>query len=258
MIAILSPAKSLDMTSERAMPPATEPRLPDATRQLLARAKQMSIDDIATKMHISQALAELNYDRYQNFESQAQRPAIQAFDGDVYTGLDAKSMDNDDLMFAQDHVRMLSGLYGMLRPLDLMRPYRLEMGTKRFPEDKKLSIWWENRVADLLASDVNQTGNGAILNLASDEYYASVKGRLPEGIRVVDIEFRAADGREITMHSKVARGVMARWMVHHRVTNIDDMRNFDAAGYSIDTSVGNDDSWVFRRSESESGPPAWR
>jgi len=257
MIAILSPAKSLDMTSERPMPAPTEPRLADATRELVERARAMSVGEIAAKMHISQALAELNHDRYQGFYDQPQRPAIQAFDGDVYTGLDARSMDGGDLAFAQDHVRVLSGLYGILRPLDLMRPYRLEMGTKRFPGDSKLSIWWERRIADVLAADVDATGGGQILNLASDEYYASVKGRLPGHIRIVDIEFRAADGREITMHSKVARGVMARWMVANRVTDLEAMRGFDAAGYAIDPSVGHADSWVFRRAASESGPPAW-
>lgn len=258
MITILSPAKSLDMISERDMPPATEPRLMDATRELVAHAAGMSIEQIAAKMHISQALAELNHGRYQGFHTQPSRPAIQAFDGDVYTGLDARTMDGADMLFAQDHLRVLSGLYGLLRPLDLMRPYRLEMGTKRFPADNKLSIWWEDRIADLLAADVDVTGTNTILNLASDEYYASIKGRLPAHIRVVNVEFRAADGREITMHSKVARGVMARWAIAHRVTDVDAVRGFDAAGYALDPASGDGDDWVFRRHADEVGPPAWR
>lgn len=256
-IAILSPAKSLDFDRQRPLPPLTRPRLTDATAELVSHAARMSVSDIAAKMHISEALATLNHGRYQNFFDQPEHPALLAFDGDVYTGLDAMSMSNDDVVFAQQSVRVLSGLYGLLRPLDLMRPYRLEMGTKRFPGDSKLSIWWERRVADLLAADLAENAGDAILNLASDEYYASIKGRLPEGVRVVDVEFRAADGREITMHSKVARGVMARWLVANRITNIDDMRQFDAAGYAIDPDAGHADSWVFRRSADQSGPPAW-
>lgn len=258
MITILSPAKSLDMTSPRHLPAPTEPRLTEETAELLTHAARMSVDDIAAKMHVSQALAELNHARYQDFHGQPQRAAIAAFDGDVYTGLDARTMSADDIMFAQDHLRILSGLYGLLRPLDLMRPYRLEMGTKRFPADHKLSIWWEGRIAGILGADVDATAQPSILNLASDEYYAAIKGRLPNHIRVVNVEFRASDGREITMHSKVARGVMARWAIAHRVTDVDEMRRFDASGYALDPASADGDDWVFRRHASESGPPAWR
>ena len=246
MIAILSPAKSLDYDSERDMPPATRPRLDERTDALVLRAQDLSIDDLMSKMKISHNLAELNFNRWQGFKEQPEKPAIQVFDGDVYTGLDAKSMDEDDILFAQDHVRILSGLYGALRPLDLMRPYRLEMGTKRFPADQKLSIWWENAVAELLVEDMDENGDRTILNLASEEYYASIKGRLPDDVRIIDIRFMTGD-RFITMHAKVARGTMARWMIDNRITDIDAMKGFDYDGYVYDEEDSDADTWTFRR-----------
>lgn len=246
MIAIVSPAKSLDYETEQKMPPATQPRLSALTDQLLAAAKKMSIEDLMAKMKISQSLAQLNYDRYQNFKDQTALPAIQVFDGDVYTGLDAKSMDENDILFAQGHLRILSGLYGALRPLDLMQAYRLEMGTKRFPEDKKLSIWWDDAVANLLVEDMDANKDRTILNLASEEYYASIKGRLPEDVRVVDVKFMTGD-RFITMHAKVARGTMSRWMIDKRVTNVESMKEFDYDGYVFIEKESSENEWVFRK-----------
>lgn len=247
MIAILSPAKSLDYESERSLPPSTRPRLEERTARLVARGKEMSVEDLMSKMKISQALAELNFARWQGFNAQDEKPAIQVFDGDVYTGLDAKSMDEDDILFAQDHLRILSGLYGALRPLDLMRPYRLEMGTKRFPEDHKLSIWWDTAVADLLVGDMDENDDRTILNLASEEYYASIKGRLPDDVRIIDVKFMTGD-RFITMHAKVARGTMARWMIDNRITNIEDMKGFNYDGYVFVPEESEGDEWTFRKS----------
>jgi len=247
MIAILSPAKSLDYKTERSMPIPTRPRLDERTDRLVARGKEMSVDDLMSKMKISQALAELNHGRWQDFENQDEKPAIQVFDGDVYTGLDAKSMDEDDILFAQDHLRILSGLYGALRPLDLMRPYRLEMGTKRFPEDHKLSIWWDTAVADLLVGDMDENDDRTILNLASEEYYASIKGRLPDDVRIIDVKFMTGD-RFITMHAKVARGTMARWMIDNRITDIEAMRGFDYDGYVFVPEESEGAEWTFRKS----------
>ena len=250
MLAILSPAKSLDYGRRFDIPTPTRPRLDDRTDALVLRAQGMAVPDLMAKMHISAAIADTNHNRWQHFWQQDEQPAIQVFDGDVYTGLDAKTMTSDDIVFAQQELRILSGLYGLLRPMDLMRPYRLEMGTKRFPADQKLSIWWEAAVADLLAEDLSEVqqsnGDRSLLNLASQEYYAAVKGRLPKDVRVVDIEFIAADGRFITMHAKVARGLMARWMIDNRIARIDDMRGFDADGYAFDASASQADNWVFK------------
>ena len=248
MLATLSPAKSLDYDRRQDLPAPTNPRLEERTAALVLRAQDMSVNDIKTKMQISEALAELNHGRWQNFYQQDEQPAIQVFDGDVYTGLDAQSLTKQDIEFAQDHLRILSGLYGMLRPMDLMRPYRLEMGTKRFPGDHKLSIWWENAIAELIDGDLAGQER-SILNLASQEYWASVKGRLPEDIRVVDVEFIAKDGRFITMHAKVARGTMARWMIQNRIEKIEDMRGYDQDGYEFDAAGSDVDRWVLRNTE---------
>jgi cytoplasmic iron level regulating protein YaaA (DUF328/UPF0246 family) len=250
MIAVLSPAKTLDYETQRDdMPAATPLRFPTETNYLVTAARLKSVDELKKLMGISDALAELNRDRFANFDTLPTRQAIQAFDGDVYDGLDAKSLDADAILFAQDHLRILSGLYGMLRPLDAMKPYRLEMGTKRFPHDNKVSFWWEDRVAKLLAADAAETGNNTILNLASEEYWAVAKNKLPADLRVVKVDFMAKDGRFITFHAKVARGIMARWMIEHRVTNIDDMRGFDAAGYQFDAGSSTEDSWTCRNTD---------
>lgn len=247
-IAVLSPAKTLDYESERDLPPATRPRFAAETAELVAHAKTLSVADLSRLMSISDDLARLNHDRYQRFADLPERPAVQAFDGDVYTGLDAKTLDGDAILFAQTHLRILSGLFGMLRPLDLMKPYRLEMGTKRFPAENKLSIWWQDRIARVLADDARESGEAAVLNLASQEYWASCKGRMPSDVRIVDVEFLAPDGRMITMHAKLARGHMARWMIENRVTAIDDMRAFNAEGYAFDAEASVGDRWIFRRS----------
>lgn len=257
MIAILSPAKTMDFETQRDMPPSTQPRLLSEAFELATAAAQLTQADLMRIMHISEALADLNHGRFNGFADLPVRPAIQAFDGDVYTGLDAKTMDHDAIAFAQDHLRILSGLYGILRPLDEMRAYRLEMGTKWSPAGCKLTGWWQNRIADVLAADASETGGNAILNLASKEYWAAAKGRLPKDIRVVDVEFIAADGRFITMHAKTARGVMSRWMIENRVVDIDDMRGFDAAGYVYDAEQSTHDNWIFRRGAEQSGPPMW-
>jgi cytoplasmic iron level regulating protein YaaA (DUF328/UPF0246 family) len=197
-------------------------------------------------MHISPALAKLNADRFRDFADAPERPAMFAFAGDVYSGLDAATLDEPAVTFAQDHLRMLSGLYGLLRPLDAMRPYRLEMGTRWAPRRKKLTDWWGDRIADALADDLAAEGSNIVLNLASQEYWAAVEGRLPKQVRVVAVDFRDGD-RFISFHAKKARGMMARWLVEHRIENVDDMRGFDTDGYRFDGDGSTDDLWRFVR-----------
>lgn len=246
MLAVLSPAKSLCYEREQDLPTSTQPRLADQTNALVLYAQGMSVERLMARMGISKPLAELNHGRWQHFHEQPAKPAIQVFDGDVYTGLDAQTMSRDDVEYAQQTLRILSGLYGVLRPLDEMRPYRLEMGTKSFPGQHKLSIWWEDAIAHILEQDLAE-GEQSILNLASQEYWAAVKGRLNPNIRVVDVEFLAADGRFITMHAKVARGSMARWMINNRVQRVDDMKGYDADGYRYDRTASSENRWVFQR-----------
>jgi len=246
VIAVLSPAKTLDY--ETPLPPLepTRPRLAEQARTLAAAASHLTQKRLAELMHISPALAKLNADRFKGFDDAPERPAMFAFAGDVYTGLDAPTLEPEQVAFAQDHLRLLSGLYGLLRPLDLMRPYRLEMGTRWAPRRSKLTDWWGDRIATLLAEDVAATETGVVLNLASQEYWAAVAGRLPASIRVVAVDFRDGD-RFISFHAKKARGMMARWMIEHRITDIDAMRGFDSDGYRFDATGSTEAQWRFRR-----------
>ena len=246
MIAVLSPAKTLDYESALPKLEPTTPRFAAEATTLAHAAAHLTQKKLAELMHISPALAKLNADRFRDFDTLPERPAMFAFAGDVYTGLEAKTLDEAAVDYAQDHLRMLSGLYGLLRPLDAMRPYRLEMGTRWAPRQKKLTDWWRDRIATLLAKDVEAEGSGTILNLASQEYWAGVAGHLPADVRVVAIDFRDGD-RFVSFHAKKARGMMARWMVEHRITDIDAMRGFDSDGYAFDAAASSDDQWRFAR-----------
>ncbi len=250
MIATLSPAKTLDYTT--ALPPLTPttPRFAAEAETLAKAASHLSQKKLSALMKISPALAKLNADRFRDFAAAPERPALFAFAGDVYTGLDAVSLDAPAIDYAQDHVRMLSGLYGLLRPLDAMRPYRLEMGTHWAPRRTKLTDWWGGRIADRLVADVEEEGSGVVLNLASQEYWAAVAGKLPGNIRVIDVDFRepGPDGpRFVSFHAKKARGMMARYLVEHRIDRIDGMKDFDTDGYAFDPSASDGDRWQFRR-----------
>jgi cytoplasmic iron level regulating protein YaaA (DUF328/UPF0246 family) len=222
MIAVLSPAKTLDYESPLPALTPTTPRFATEATTLAAAASHLTQKRLSELMHISPALAKLNADRFRNFADAPERPAMFAFDGDVYTGLDARTLE------------------------DLRRPYRLEMGPRWGPRVKKLTDWWGDRIATLLAADVAQDGSDVVLNLASQEYWAAVAARLPGSVRVVAVDFRDGD-RFVSFHAKKARGLMARWMIEHRITDIDAMRGFDSAGYAFDANESTDDQWRFAR-----------
>ena len=249
MIALLSPAKTLDF--ERELPPlaATVPHFAEEASALAKSAANLSQKRLAELMHISPRLAKLNADRFRDFAELPQRPALFAFAGGVYTGFEAHTLDDAGVAFAQDHVRMLSGLYGLLRPLDEIRPYRLEMGTRWAPRRKSLTDWWGGRIAELLLAQVAEEGSGAVLNLASQEYFAAVKGQLA-GVRVIEVEFRepGPDGpRFVSFNAKRARGMMARWLCEHHITDAEAMRGFDTDGYQFDADESEADRWRFTR-----------
>ncbi len=246
MIAVLSPAKTLDYETPLPDLGSTRPRFDSEAATLAAAASHLTQKRLSDLMKISPALAKLNADRFRDFPQAPERPAMFAFAGDVYTGLDAQTLEPEAVAFAQDHLRLLSGLYGLLRPLDAMRPYRLEMGTRWAPRKPKLTDWWGDRIAQALAEDVAAEETGVVLNLASQEYWAAVAGRLPAGIRVVAVDFREGD-RFVSFHAKKARGLMARWMIEHRITDIDAMRGFDSDGYAFDAAASTDDQWRFVR-----------
>lgn len=250
MIALISPAKTLDYERPVAPIDTTVPRLAVEAATLAHAAAHLTQKRLAELMHISPTLAKLNADRFRDFDDAPERAALYAFAGDVYTGLDAATLEPEAVAFAQDHLRMLSGLYGLLRPLDAMRPYRLEMGTRWAPRKKSLVDWWGGRIADLLAADLAAEGTGVVLNLASQEYFAAVEGKLPPSVRVVSVDFREAgpDGpRFVSFHAKRARGLMARWMVEHHVRDIDGMKGFDTDGYAFQAEASGADRWTFLR-----------
>ena len=235
MIALLSPAKTLDY--ERPFPSidATVPRFADDAEALAAAAAKLGAKKLGTLMHISDKLATLNAGRFAGFADATERPAIYAFNGDVYTGFEAKSLDEPAIAFAQDHVRILSGLYGLLRPLDTIRPYRLEMGTRWAPgRAKNLYGYWGSRVSALLARDLAEEGSDVIVNLASKEYWHAVETCPPAGARIITVDFREEGPNGLRFNSfgaKKARGLMARWMCEHRITDPDALEGFDSDGY---------------------------
>jgi cytoplasmic iron level regulating protein YaaA (DUF328/UPF0246 family) len=249
MIALLSPAKTLDY--ERPLPDlaVTTPRFAAEAESLAKSAANLSQKKLSELMHISPKLAKLNADRFASFAEAPERAALFAFAGDVYTGFEARSLDDAAVAFAQDHVRMLSGLYGLLRPLDLMRPYRLEMGTRWAPRKPNLYEWWGDRIAAAVREEVAADGSNVVLNLASQEYFGAVLGKL-DGVRVIDVDFRepGPDGpRFVSFHAKKARGMVARWLCEHRITEVDDMKSFDSAGYRFDAAESGPDRWRFSR-----------
>jgi cytoplasmic iron level regulating protein YaaA (DUF328/UPF0246 family) len=251
MIALLSPAKSLDYLS--ALPPhaSTRPRFAEEALDVAAAAAKLGPRKLAKLMGISDKLAKLNAERYAGFPDQAERAALFAFAGDVYIGFEAKSLDEPAIDFAQDHVRILSGLYGLLRPLDLIRPYRLEMGTRWAPGRKKtLYAMWGSKISDTLAADLLSEGSDVVINLASKEYWHAVEQSPPKGVRIISIDFRENGPNGLRFNSfgaKRARGMMARWMCEHRVTDAESLKGFDSDGYHYSADGSDDAIWRFVR-----------
>ncbi len=252
MLAVISPAKTLDY--QRPLPPLapTQPRLGEEAARLAAAAAKLSRKRLGELMHISDSLASLNADRFRDFGDQEARPAIYAFAGDVYAGFEVHSLDTEAVVFAQDHLRILSGLYGLLRPLDEIRPYRLEMGTRWAPgRNRDLYAFWKNAVAEMLARDLQESGGSAIINLASKEYCKAVEGKLPAGTDVIEIDFREEGPSGLrfnTFAAKRARGMMARFICEHRLSDPEALKSFDSDGYRYDAQGSEPHRWRFRRS----------
>ncbi len=249
MLILLSPAKTLDFSTPYA-DAASKARFASDAGRLARAAAKLGPTRLGALMRISGKLADLNHRRFKTFSKAEQRPAIRAFAGDVYRGFDAASADPDTLAFAQDHLRILSGLYGVLRPFDAMRPYRLEMGTRWAPEADKLIDYWGAKVAKALAADLRADGSKLIMNLASKEYYAVVKGHLPKAIRVIAPDFRVETAVGLKFHSftaKVARGAMARWLCDERIHDPAALADFDRDGWSFDRDRSSADVPLFVR-----------
>lgn len=254
MLYLLSPAKSLDYDTPVGAVPHTTPRFTDASAELISVLRRKSPQDIATLMDLSDKLAALNAARYEawspKFTATNSRQALLAFDGDVYDGLSARTLKPADLEWAQSHVAILSGLYGVLRPLDWMQPYRLEMGTKLAnPRGKDLYAWWGDRLAEHLNGVLAKQGDDLIVNLASQEYFKSVKRKALRA-RVVECVFedwKAGKWKVISFHAKRARGLMARHAILKRAKSTQDLLTFNAEGYAYDAAASEADRLVFRR-----------
>ncbi len=254
MLFLLSPAKSLDYTSPIPEVPHTLPQFLPQSKELIATLREQSPQQIASLMDLSDKLASLNAARYQawspRFTAKNARQAILAFDGDVYDGLQARQLSAPDLEWAQDHLAILSGLYGVLRPLDWMQPYRLEMGTSLpVGQSDNLYQFWGRRIADHLNAQLAGEKAPVIVNLASQEYFKSVDRKALQA-RVIECVFEdwsAGKYKIVSFFAKKARGLMARYAISHRVNTPRKLEAFNLEGYAFEPAASEPDRLVFRR-----------
>ena len=256
MLMVISPAKTLDYETAPVTERHTLPRHLEHSRELIEVLREKSPQEIGKLMSISDKLAALNVARFgswsETFTTDNSKQALLAFKGDVYTGLNAEDFSEEDFDFAQQHLRMLSGLYGILRPLDLMQPYRLEMGTKLAnPRGKDLYTFWGDHITNWLNEELAEQGNGILLNLASQEYFGAVKPRQLKG-RLIETVFKDQKNGQykiISFHAKKARGLMARYVIKERLTDPDALKDFNLEGYYFDKNSSSADKLVFLRDE---------
>lgn len=258
MLMVISPAKTLDYETPPSTPRFTQPQYLDHSQALIGQLRDLAPAQISQLMHLSDKLAGLNAARFGSwtpeFTPDNAKQAILAFKGDVYTGLDAPSLSEADLDYAQQHLRMLSGLYGLLRPLDLMMPYRLEMGTKLAnPRGKDLYAFWGERISEWLNQALAEQGDDVLLNLASNEYFSAVKRKALQA-RVINTEFRDLKNGQykiISFYAKKARGLMTRFVVTERINDPEQLKGFDAQGYYFSQKDSTADNLVFLRDHAD-------
>jgi cytoplasmic iron level regulating protein YaaA (DUF328/UPF0246 family) len=252
MLIVLSPAKSLDLDSPSTTPQHTTPDFIDHASELIGVLRAYSPARVAELMSLSDSLSMLNVTRYAHWhpDHAEGRQAIMSFNGDVYAGFDARSLAPQALDYTQQRVRILSGLYGLLRPLDRMHPYRLEMGTRlENARGKDLYAFWGTTVTEALNRRLAETGSGALVNLASEEYFRSVKPKLLDApvINPVFQDWKNGKYKIISFFAKRARGMMARYAAVNGVTDPEQLKDFDTGGYAFEPSVSGEREWVFRR-----------
>jgi len=254
MLVVVSPAKSLNMDPVEL--PATAPDFQQDAVRLSKTARNLSLKDLKGLMSISEDLARLNRDRFRVFAAEpaaeATKPAALAFNGDTYQGLEARTLTEDDLAWAQDHLRILSGLYGLLRPLDAIQPYRLEMGSRlKTRRGKTLYDYWGDIIAKALHAQAEAVGTDTLINCASQEYFGAAD-RKALRLRVVTpvfMEIRGDKPRIVSFFAKRARGAMARFVIENRVTVPDEIKGFTSGGYAYDPDLSAGDKWVFLRDD---------
>jgi cytoplasmic iron level regulating protein YaaA (DUF328/UPF0246 family) len=247
MLTVLSPSKTIEYTYPGTDYLDSQPRFIDDTTYLVKRLQSYSVDELGTLMKMSDKLAAENYQRYANwqdeFTEEVAHPAIFAFKGGVYQGLASETFDQASLTYAQDRLVILSGLYGILRPMDPIQAYRFEMGTKfKTERGKNLYEFWGDKLAAALTTQAREIGSDYLINLASNEYFKSIKNKALE-LDVIDIDFREVrDGqlKFVSFNAKKARGMMARYIMTSRCKTLDDLRGFDEDGYRYDDGASTD------------------
>ncbi len=255
MLAIISPAKSLDFNKN--IPDGLEPTKAafiNNANELAALLKKFNPAELQKLMGISIKLADLNYERYWQWQEKPQsdllRPALLTFNGEVYNGLDAASLSTEDLQYAQNHLRILSGLYGVLRPLDLIQAYRLEMGIKlNNPIGDNLYKYWGSKIAGKIKEDLDKSGSDILVNLASNEYFKSIKPFIKD-INVITPVFKEnknGNWKVITIYAKKARGLMSRFIIQNKINNAKNIKHFDLEGYFYNDHLSKGNEIVFTR-----------
>ena len=254
MIIVLSPAKTLDYEFEAGSSHSV-PTFLSQSSKLIKELKKKEPKDIASLMGLSDKLATLNYDRYQSWTaakkvSNESKPSMLVFKGDVYQGLQAEDLTKSEMNFAQKHIRILSGLYGILRPLDLMKPYRLEMGTKLETKNgKNLYEFWGNKIQKNVLDELKNLRSDLLINLASNEYFSAL-GKLPEDINTISPVFKDYKNGKykiISFYAKKARGLMARWIIQNKVKDFEDLVKFNVDGYKYSKAESTISTPVFLR-----------
>ncbi len=249
MLVVVSPAKKLDMRAVNGVV-ATQPAFHEEADFLAKEARKLSVADLRKLMGISEDLARLNAERFKNFGEMPAKPAALAFAGDTYQGLEANTLDADELAWAQDHLRILSGLYGLLRPIDAIQPYRLEMGSKlKTTRGKSLYDFWNDQIALALNAQAEAVQTEHLINCASQEYFGAVKREAlkPKVVTPVFMEEKAGTAKVVSFYAKKARGALARFVIQNRLTDANAIKDFDAGGYQYRADLSNMDNWVFMR-----------
>ena len=249
---ILSPAKKLNFEADIPVLNYSEPALWSKTISLSKTLKKLSVKKIRTLMSLSPDLGNLNYDRYQKFTTEQtnsiSKPAGFVFNGEVYTGLDISSLNNNELNFLNDNTWILSGLYGAVKPLQYIQPYRLEMGTK-LPVGKKKNLYefWDNSITDLIQSELSE--NDVIINLASIEYFKAVKVKSIKNRIITPVfkDFKNGDYKTIMVFAKKSRGAMANYIAKNKLADPEELKAFDVNGYEFNVNLSTDDTWIFTR-----------
>jgi len=250
VLVLLSPSKTLDEKARRTGLKMTVPYFQARADELVTALEKLSAAKLGKLMSISDKLAQLNHARYQNFSNQIKSPAILAYQGDTYVGFGAQDLSDEDLQWSQHHLGILTGLYGVLRPLDAMQPYRLEMGTKlAIGKAKNLYDYWGGNITDYLNALAKKNKLAAIIGCASNEYLSAVK---TDDLTVpfINCDFKENKNGKLTtigLFAKRARGMMARYVVEHRVTEVEQLKKFNSGGYKFDKKLSDDNNFVFVR-----------